>query len=629
MATNPRASTQSGQARVGGDGGLLQTIEATLDDIRTLINCRVCMRPLYEPYTTDCGHTFCYGCLVRWFEKKDVKTSCPECRCDVVRAPAPAYLVRNMTQIFSNRAELMPAGETTEEHQKWQQEEASLVEKDRQSQSGLFRGCFRRGTARAIRRALHDAEDGVERCPDCQWEVEDGMCDHCGWRSGSDNDFGSDVSEDFHRWFSGPGIEHHQNLGQVDWAEQAFGGHPHNQNHFHNNDRGPSSDLSIDSEDGPPYDSFLDDTDSSDGEDAASLNDFVVNDVEERARPEVTPSIRWSTGEDSGSGASSPMSIPDALWNHGMDSAEDHETDGFHENGSEDDLDEYPARRRPASRDTEPHTSSHDSSAETSESSVTATRTHNVQLRTQQARRNSQRLAHNQSFFQRRGSEEPLVEISSASESPLPMRSRRARRPCIHRVISSDEEEASENQTNGENDEAPRRSGRRAENQRIIISDGEDDDDVGGSGTARVSHRSPIATMPSNNRNAPPFSSLERSRNNPPVHEPRFPSQMTIVDGEAPSLDSYTARRSTVKRSRPTNSRTHENSRLAIPNLQNSASPFHGPGSRSSRSHIGAPGADEGVRDRAAQKSARKIERRRLKAERQRNLIGPSRAIAV
>lgn len=90
------SGNRPGQARDGpaDPGGLLQTLESSLDDIRTLITCRVCVRPLFEPYTIECGHTFCYGCLVRWFERDQTKKSCPDCRADVLRQPAPAYLVR-------------------------------------------------------------------------------------------------------------------------------------------------------------------------------------------------------------------------------------------------------------------------------------------------------------------------------------------------------------------------------------------------------------------------------------------------------------------------------------------------------------------------------------------------------
>lgn len=93
--------SKSEQGRNGRDDpvGLLETLETSLDDIRTLITCRVCVRPLFEPYTIECGHTFCYGCLVRWFERDRTKKSCPDCRADVLRPPAPAYLVR--TRIYT------------------------------------------------------------------------------------------------------------------------------------------------------------------------------------------------------------------------------------------------------------------------------------------------------------------------------------------------------------------------------------------------------------------------------------------------------------------------------------------------------------------------------------------------
>ena len=32
--------------------------------------------------------------------------------------------------------------------------------------------------AHAVRRGLIDAEDGVQRCVNCNWEIEDGMCLH-------------------------------------------------------------------------------------------------------------------------------------------------------------------------------------------------------------------------------------------------------------------------------------------------------------------------------------------------------------------------------------------------------------------------------------------------------------------
>ena len=93
-----------------------------------------------------------------------------------------------MTQLFVNRTELLPAGETSEDHKKWSQEEADLVDLDRITHTshagGLFRGCFRY-FARRTRPVIRDQEDGVDRCPVCAWELEDGICGSCGYGTDS------------------------------------------------------------------------------------------------------------------------------------------------------------------------------------------------------------------------------------------------------------------------------------------------------------------------------------------------------------------------------------------------------------------------------------------------------------
>ena len=73
--------------------GLMQTLEKSLDDLRAIVTCRICIRPLYEPYTIACGHTFCYGCLRQWFDRDPRRKTCPDCRTVVTREPAPSYLV--------------------------------------------------------------------------------------------------------------------------------------------------------------------------------------------------------------------------------------------------------------------------------------------------------------------------------------------------------------------------------------------------------------------------------------------------------------------------------------------------------------------------------------------------------
>lgn len=112
--------------------------------------------------------------------------------------------MRDITQIFISRAELLPAGETIEDYKKSQQEEADIVEKDKKNEGhggGLFGGRFRHSRHHNPS-AIRDIEDGVDRCPLCAWELTDeGYCTTCGYEidypiSGSGSLSGSDSRED-------------------------------------------------------------------------------------------------------------------------------------------------------------------------------------------------------------------------------------------------------------------------------------------------------------------------------------------------------------------------------------------------------------------------------------------------
>ncbi|KAE9984283.1 hypothetical protein EG328_008959 [Venturia inaequalis] len=91
--------------------------------------------------------------------------------------------VREMTHSIIRKTELLPPDETLEQHAKWQKEHADSIQQDKDNpdkrNGGLWKGFFRRPT-RLPRPALRDVEDGVDRCPYCQWELEDGMCQRCG-----------------------------------------------------------------------------------------------------------------------------------------------------------------------------------------------------------------------------------------------------------------------------------------------------------------------------------------------------------------------------------------------------------------------------------------------------------------
>ena len=98
--------------------------------------------------------------------------------------------MREITQIFLSRSELVPAGETTEQHRRLQQEEAEIVELDKVNHTagggGLFKGRFR-NFARPRAPVIRDTQDGVDRCPHCSWELEEGECGTCGYPNVTDD----------------------------------------------------------------------------------------------------------------------------------------------------------------------------------------------------------------------------------------------------------------------------------------------------------------------------------------------------------------------------------------------------------------------------------------------------------
>ncbi|EPS28725.1 hypothetical protein PDE_03671 [Penicillium oxalicum 114-2] len=176
--------------------GLFNTLQGHVDDIRSRLQCGICIRPLYEPFSLACGHTFCYTCLAQWFSGGRSKRTCPDCRAAVKTQPAPAYLIREIVQMFTSRAELLDRGETTHEHLANRLAETEKLDQDKANTNpqtgGLFGGLFKpKGPAL---KPLVDVDDGVLRCPRCQWELEENSCGGCGWTY-RENDDVTDLSE--------------------------------------------------------------------------------------------------------------------------------------------------------------------------------------------------------------------------------------------------------------------------------------------------------------------------------------------------------------------------------------------------------------------------------------------------
>ncbi|EEP79937.1 predicted protein [Uncinocarpus reesii 1704] len=226
--------------------GLLQK---GIDDIRALVFCGICVRPLYEPFTLGCGHTFCYSCLTQWFVSHERKKTCPDCRAAVRSEPAPAYMRAETERIESDKN-----GENSKSR-------------------GLFQGCFRNAILGGL--PIRDIADGVERCPVCTWELEDGDCIHCGYVSMGDNftedgDYYSDDDSDMLEVLEGAA-----------WAARFDPENMLSVDHFNSMDSyGPytSSDEDNDGEAGSDdMDSFIDDDVEEDhGEDSEAATSTVV-----------------------------------------------------------------------------------------------------------------------------------------------------------------------------------------------------------------------------------------------------------------------------------------------------------------------------------------------------------------
>ena len=178
-----------------------------------------------------------------------------------------------------NRAEMMPADESVQQHATKRAEEVATVDLDRNGPDGLFKGLFPPGRTELIL----DEADGVHRCPHCNTEYTGGQhCDACGAEIDDEGLYGfsgDDLDEDDmealenelhaelqHEFAQGA----HHHLARVN--HDHFG-HYHHAHHPHHH----ADQSSITSDDS--HDELEHDDDSlSDSDDEGSLRDFVAHD---------------------------------------------------------------------------------------------------------------------------------------------------------------------------------------------------------------------------------------------------------------------------------------------------------------------------------------------------------------
>lgn len=130
---------------------------------------------MFVPCVLDCGHSYCYNCLTSWFETKN---SCPTCRKRIRQPPSVSLVLKNVANIINTAlAEADPSLAAGLEEKKNSQLE--VYNKDLAEHKVLFPRLFATGETRPT----VDQEDGVRRCAQCHWEIEDdedGRCTQCG-----------------------------------------------------------------------------------------------------------------------------------------------------------------------------------------------------------------------------------------------------------------------------------------------------------------------------------------------------------------------------------------------------------------------------------------------------------------
>ena len=367
-----------------------------------------------------------------------------------------------MTQIFANRPELMPPGETTEEHKKWQAEEAAVVEKDRSSKGskgGLFRGCFRR---RSIMRAAPIRDDGIDRCPRCTWELEDGQCESCGYPDG-----GAQLSESDSSDYYPDELYHVDRIDDMDdeildaLAEEAYArghgpvyGEDLDSNHSQSigdyysppPDRRPSFGYRVLGPDRPrlSFNSLPDtDQDSIDDDGTNSLDDFIEDDDD--GPISVTSSVRdvhWETdhGTDLES-IQSQASDGDGNSQDGTDPYQDEASSRTVQYDPDEDSDEGPVpplRRQPRCMSVASDDSSRSEVSQVVSAILDRRQRSSTSGTASSISQHRCNIPHHSRDMGPR-----IIEIESDSDSPIPSQRQRKRRP-IQNLLSPDDESGKE-----------------------------------------------------------------------------------------------------------------------------------------------------------------------------------------
>ncbi|KAL3229982.1 RING finger protein PSH1 [Nakaseomyces bracarensis] len=144
--------------------------------------CPVCHDYMFVPITTPCGHTYCYTCLKSWFisDTTNGELSCPECRTTMTNKPILNTVMQSwVNYIFELLSEKKAEDERFKTLNKSREEDILQYRKDKDA-GQLFDSIFEM-SATAV---ADESDDGIIRCSNCMWELEDdtNQCPNCSSR---------------------------------------------------------------------------------------------------------------------------------------------------------------------------------------------------------------------------------------------------------------------------------------------------------------------------------------------------------------------------------------------------------------------------------------------------------------
>ncbi|KAM5536824.1 hypothetical protein V8D89_009542 [Ganoderma adspersum] len=183
------------QKEVADKTSLVSEHENLVSSLQQSLSCQICLDLMHRPYAlAPCGHSACYQCLVNWFKAPppDVppdevvsvlhrKKTCPHCRAIVRDRPIEIWSLKEMVATlvksglatgFYNTAPDAPEGGANADP--W----AGIFRVGGQHHP-VFLEAPPPGVPMHELMGLHDEEDAVFRCVDCNHEIWDGVCSHC------------------------------------------------------------------------------------------------------------------------------------------------------------------------------------------------------------------------------------------------------------------------------------------------------------------------------------------------------------------------------------------------------------------------------------------------------------------